>query len=296
MVIYVFLKTFTRHAQLPSSLSSNKSVFRNVNYPRTSSSLSTQFRSLGSRAYCSKADHSDPVAQLNQIKSNLTKVVFKYVCANDESQEDSRPIKPIIRKVLEIPSGHTLFEHRSGDDVGYCNLSDFLQSYLMRLKEYQILRIRSIMESAADAFNVNCMIDNSEKTKASFPIGKNSRCGLKLEIDPDDLFKGRVWEMITGGDKHVLDIIVSELRRNGFDFTEDPVTLQKIGEAVERAMTRMTNGIKLHLPVPAGNPDMSASISWGKYAGPPALEIFSVAPSKVAVRLERHPLGCSCSK
>ncbi|KAI3910282.1 hypothetical protein MKW92_053941 [Papaver armeniacum] len=294
MAISVLLKAFARRAQLPSSLSYYESVFRNVNYPRTSSPLSTQFRSLGSRAYCSKADHSDPAAQ-NQIKSNLTKVVFKYVCANDESQEDSRPIKPIIRKVLEIPSGHTLFEHRDGDVVGYFKEESELASG-QRVSEICFVeaslfkeRIRSIMNSAA----VNCMI---EKTKASFPNGKNSRCGLRLEIDPDDLFKVRVWEMITGGDKHVLDIIVSELKRNGFDFTEDPVTLQKVGEAVERAMTRMTNGIKLHLPVPAGKPDMSATISWGKYVGPPALEIFSVAPSKVAVRLERHPLGCSCSK
>ncbi|KAI3904218.1 hypothetical protein MKX01_015556 [Papaver californicum] len=262
--------------------------------PLASSLLIKPSTSLG-RAYCSKPDHSDPVEQ-NQTKklpeSNLTKVVFKYVCTNDESQEESRPIKPIIRKVLEISRGHTFLA------------SGLLHSYLVRVKEAAELssgqrvseicfveaslfkeRIRSIIDSAADAFNLNYMIDNIENTKASFPNGKNPR--FRLDIYLDDLFKVRIWEIITGGDKHVLDIIVSELKRNGFDFTEDPVKLQKIEEAVERAMTRMTNGIKLNLPVLAGEPDMSATISWGKYAGPPTLEIISVAPCKIIIGLRQ---------
>ncbi|KAI3910285.1 hypothetical protein MKW92_053944 [Papaver armeniacum] len=304
MAIFVFLKAFTRRAQLPSSLSSFESVFRNVNSPRTSSLLSTKFTSLGSRAYCSKADHGDPVTQ-NQTKSNLTKVVFKYLCTNDESQDDdSRPIKPLIKKVLEIPSGHTFFEYREGDVVGWCNLNDYLHSYLVKAKEatesasgqrvseYRFIeaslfkdRIRSIVDSVTDVFHVRCMIDNMEKPKEAFPNGRNSRCGLKLDLD--DIFKIRIWEIITGGDMRVLDIIVSELKRSGFDFTEDPVKLQKIEEAVERAMTRMTNGIKLNLPVPAGKPDMSATISWGKYVGPPMVKAISVAPTEVVVRLIR---------
>ncbi|KAI3880943.1 hypothetical protein MKX03_020009 [Papaver bracteatum] len=303
MAISVLLKAFTRRAQLPCSLSSYESVsciqvFRNVNSP-TSSLWSKTFTSLGGRSCCSKPDHSCPVAQ-NQTKSNLTKVVFKYVCMNDESQEASRPVKPIIRKVLEIPSGVTFFEDIDGDDAGWCYLRDYLQSYLVRFKEATEFitgqrvseiyceeashfkeRIRRIMDSVADAFNVNCTIDNIEKTDDSFPNGKI------LRLDPDDLFKIRVWEIITGGDKHVLDIIVSELKRNGFDFTEDPVILQKIEEAVERAMTRMTNGIKLNLPVPAGEPDMSTTISWGKCAGLPILKTVPVVQSKVAIRLRQ---------
>ncbi|RZC51034.1 hypothetical protein C5167_019465 [Papaver somniferum] len=148
------------------------------------------------------------------------------------------------------------------------------------------------MDSAAEAFKANCMIDNIGKTKASFPKRK---CPLRLEMILDDVFNIRVWEILTEGDKQVLDIIVSELKRNGFDFTKDPVTLQKIEEAVERTVTRMTNKIKLDMPVPAGEPEMSALISWGKYSGPPALELFILVPTKIAIRL-RDPLNCSCSK
>ncbi|XP_026448628.1 uncharacterized protein LOC113348929 [Papaver somniferum] len=135
MAISVLLKAFTRRAQLPCSLSSYESVFRNVNSP-TSSLPSKTFTSLGGRSCCSKPDHSCPVAQ-NQTKSNLRKVVFKYVCVNDESQEASRPVKPIIRKVLEIPSGVTFFEDIDGDDVNWCYLRDFLQSYIVRLRRLQ---------------------------------------------------------------------------------------------------------------------------------------------------------------
>ncbi|KAI3932498.1 hypothetical protein MKW92_042197 [Papaver armeniacum] len=250
MAISVLLKAFTRRGQPSISSSSYEYVFRNVNIPRTSSLLSKPFTSLGSsRAYCSNPYHSDPVAQ-NQTKklpeSNLTKVVFKYVCSNDKSQDGRRPL---IRKVLEIPTGDTSFE------------SD--------------MEIRD----AADALNLDCKIHHISKTEASFPSGNDSRINIYL----DKLFEIRIWEKITSCDKHVLEIIVSELKSNGFDFAKDPVALQKIEGAVERAMTRMTNGIKLHLPVPAGEPDISTTISWGKCAGLPILKTFTLPPNALTV-------------
>ncbi|XP_026438817.1 uncharacterized protein LOC113337331 isoform X2 [Papaver somniferum] len=90
-------------------------------------------------------------------------------------------------------------------------------------------------------------------------------------------------EKITSGDKHVLKIIVSELKSNGFDFTKDPVALQKIEGAVERAMSRMTNGIKLNLHVPTGEPDISTTISWRKCAGLPILKTLTLPPNTLMV-------------
>ncbi|RZC51033.1 hypothetical protein C5167_019463 [Papaver somniferum] len=179
-------------------------VFRNVNSP-TSSLPSKTFTSLGGRSCCSKPDHSCPVAQ-NQTKSNLRKVVFKYVCVNDESQEASRPVKPIIRKVLEIPSVLYRAIKEATELISGQTVSEIHCVEASHFKE----RIRRMMNSVADAFNVNCTIGNIEKTEDSFPNGKI------LRLDLDDLFKIRVWEIITGGDKHVLDIIMSELKRNGF--------------------------------------------------------------------------------
>ncbi|KAI3907572.1 hypothetical protein MKW98_016216 [Papaver atlanticum] len=284
MAISVLLKDFTRRGQPSISFysSSYGYVFRNVNSPWTSSLLSNTFTSLGSRAYCSKPYHSDPAAQIscffplldcfNQTKklpeSTLTKVVFKYVCPNDKSQDGSRPL---IRKVLEIPTGDTFFGIRYGDKGSYYNLNDFCYSYLI------------IMDIAADALNLDCMIHHISKTEASFPSGNDSGINIYL----DKLFEIRIWEKITSSDKHVLEIIVSELKSNGFDFTKDPVALQKIEGAVERAMMRMTNGIKLNLPVPAGEPDISTTISWGKCAGLPILETITLPPNALtAPRLQ----------
>ncbi|XP_026441415.1 uncharacterized protein LOC113340488 isoform X3 [Papaver somniferum] len=132
-------------------------------------------------------------------------------------------------------------------------------------------RIRSIIDSSGDILNLKGMIDCLENPD-SFPIGKNSGTGCKLTIDLDEYFDIRTWEKISSGDKHVLEIILSELKKNGFDFNEDPAALQKIEEAVERATTRMTNMIKLNLPVPAGKPDTSTTISWEKCAGLPILK------------------------
>ncbi|KAI3881005.1 hypothetical protein MKX03_037583 [Papaver bracteatum] len=132
-------------------------------------------------------------------------------------------------------------------------------------------RIRSIIDSSGGILNLKGMIDCLENPD-SFPIGKSSRTGCKLTIDLDDYFDIRTWEKISSGDTHVLEIILSELKKNGFDFNEDSVALQKIGEAVEKATTRMTNVIKLNLPVPAGKPDMSTTITWGKCAGMPILK------------------------
>ncbi|KAI3909329.1 hypothetical protein MKW92_050465 [Papaver armeniacum] len=287
MAISVLLKAVTRRGSQSLS-SSSESVFRNVNTSWNSSLLGKT--SLGSRAFCSKSDHSDSVAQNKVSESNLTKVVFKYVCGHDEFRENSRSSEPIIRKVLEIPRGHTFFECRDGDDVSYCNLIDFCFSLMRRLKQdaesargervtemcfieasFFKDRIRSIIDSSGDILNLKGMIDCLENPD-SFPIGKSSGTGCKLTIDLDEYFDIRTWEKISSGDQHVLEFILSELKKHGFDLNEDPAALEKIEEAVERAMRRMTNVIKLNLPVPAGKPDMSTTISWGKCAGLPILK------------------------
>ncbi|KAI3910286.1 hypothetical protein MKW92_053945 [Papaver armeniacum] len=251
-------------------------VFRNVNNPWVSSPLSKPFTSR--RAYCSKPDHNGPVAEFSNTS-----------------------LKPVT-KALEIPTGYRYFEFRHGDDVCYYNLGDFCYSLLMRYKEatesttgkrvseiclvepsFFKERIRSIMDSAAVAQDVHRMINYFEKSEDIFPRDRNSGAGSQLVIDLDEIFEIRIWEKITSGDKHVLEIIVSELQSNGFDLTKDPVALQKIEEAVERAMTRMTNAIKLNLPVSAGEPDMSTTISWGKCDGLPVLRSLMFPPNLLKV-------------
>ncbi|KAI3949953.1 hypothetical protein MKW92_046561 [Papaver armeniacum] len=135
-------------------------------------------------------------------------------------------------------------------------------------------RIRSIIDSSGDILNLKGMIDCLENPD-SFPIGKSSGTGCKLTVDLDEYFDIRTWEKISSGDKHVLEIILSELKKHGFDLNEDP--------AVERATTRMTSVIKLNLPVPAVKPDMSTTISWGKCAGIPILK--TARPDSLILRL-----------
>ncbi|KAI3896850.1 hypothetical protein MKX03_028356 [Papaver bracteatum] len=298
MAISILFKAVTRRAMLPwNSVSSYKPVFKDVNSCSwTSSLLSKTFTSLGSRAgYCSKQDDSYPTRKLPDQSNLLTKVVFNHVRANDDKyQEDNSTLLKPIRKVLEIPRGYTFFECRYEDDVSYCYLDDFCYSYLaqfmeavestsgQRVSEIFIIEastfkecIRSIMDSAVDALNVDCMINHIEKTE-DYLFTNGTGCGIRVDLD--ELFKIRIWEKITSCDEKILDIIVCELKRNGFDFTEDPAAIHKINGAVERAMTRMTNEIKLNLPVPAGEPDMSTTISWGKCAGLPILKTIGVEP------------------
>ncbi|RZC45240.1 hypothetical protein C5167_038206 [Papaver somniferum] len=85
---------------------------------------------------------------------------------------------------------------------------------------------------------------------------------IELILDFHDFLDIRIWEMITNGDKTVLENIVSQLKKNGFDFMEDPLAFQKLEQAVERAIARGSNAIKLILPVPAGHPEVSTTVSW----------------------------------
>ncbi|KAI3945657.1 hypothetical protein MKW92_004856 [Papaver armeniacum] len=69
--------------------------------------------------------------------------------------------------------------------------------------------------------------------------------------------------------KSVSETIFSELQKiRGYDLKQDPAMVQKIKEAVDRAMARMSSsnlkktGIKLNLPVAAGQPDESTTITW----------------------------------
>ncbi|MCL7030948.1 hypothetical protein MKW94_009896 [Papaver nudicaule] len=267
MAISVFLKSFARRCQLPTSRSSSpayESVFRNVNTSCNSSLLGKTFTSLGSRAFCSKPDHNDPVVQNQPPKlpdSNLTKVVFKYVCADDESREASRPFKPLVRK----------------SNTGI-RVSAICLLYPSLFKEH----IRSIMDSALDFLNVDCMIHHIEKIEDLLSISPGSGCGMRWNLD--EIFAIRIWEKITNADKHVLETIVCELKRNGFDFAKDPVAIQKVEEAVERAVAQMTNVIKLNLPVPDGEPDISTTISWSNCAGLPETKTITLPPNTLKVR------------
>ncbi|XP_026433673.1 heat shock 70 kDa protein F, mitochondrial-like [Papaver somniferum] len=89
---------------------------------------------------------------------------------------------------------------------------------------------------------------------------------ITLTVDLNDFLEIRVWEIVTHGDKTVLEMIVGELRRNGFDFAKDPLALQKVEQAVERAIARGSSTIKLNLPVTSG-PEMSMTVSWGTSDG-----------------------------
>ncbi|MCL7034478.1 hypothetical protein MKW94_020932 [Papaver nudicaule] len=291
MAISAVLKAFARRGQFPVSSPAYESVFRTVNTSWNHSLLGKSFTSLGSRAFCSKPDHSDPVGQ-NQAKklpeSNLTKVVFEY-----DSQLTSRPFEPLARKVLEIPGGRTFFELKRGGDVArYYDLSELELSTGIRVSTIHIIypslfkeHLRSIVDYVLDVSDVDCIIDHIDKREDSLLNRKHPGTGCGLRWNLDELFAIRIWEKLTSGDKNVLETIVCELKRNGFDLTEDPVALQKVEEAVERATARRTNMIKLNLPVPVGEPDISTTISWGNYAGLPMLETLDYPPNTFRVKL-----------
>ncbi|KAI3870147.1 hypothetical protein MKX03_021620 [Papaver bracteatum] len=76
-------------------------------------------------------------------------------------------------------------------------------------------------------------------------------------------------EFILSGDKSVSETILSGLQKTHlYDLKQDPAMVQKIKEAVDRAMARMSSsnlketGIKLNLPVASGRPDESTTITW----------------------------------
>ncbi|MCL7052076.1 hypothetical protein MKW94_000060 [Papaver nudicaule] len=299
MAISVLLRALTRRSRFSTSISSYESVFRNVNTPMIPclGSVLGKTLSLGSRAFCSKTDHNDLAAQ-NETKrlfvSNPRKIIFKYVCASDEPQEDSKCFK--IRKIVETPTGETLF----GLDKGgyrYYSLSFFYlfvqgtyceaaESFSGRKISEWSIAVPPFFKQQLDSLEFSSALDGifkesgiirissdlldfiSTRTKEIMASGNrivlNSGTGcIKLTLDFNDFFDVRIWEIITNGEKTVLEIIVDELKRNGFDFAEDALALQKLEQAVERAIARRTNVVKLNLPVRAGHPEMSTTVSWG---------------------------------
>ncbi|MCL7052075.1 hypothetical protein MKW94_000059 [Papaver nudicaule] len=301
MAISVLLRAVTRRSQLSACISSCESVFRNANTPRIpwgGYALGKNILIIRIFSNFSKPDHNDLAAQ-NETKrpfvSNPMKIIFKYVCATDEPQEDSKCIK--VRKIVETPTGDALFGLSKGGDR-YYSLSFF---YLYVQGDYfyaaQSLSGRRVSEfcvvvpsyfkqnldsvefssglhdgifSGPGIIYVSCDLRDfiSTRTREILTSGNrivlNSSTGcIKLTLDFDDFFDVRIWEILTNGEKTVLEIIVSQLKRNGFDFTEDPLALQKLEQAVERAIARRTNAVKLNLPVPSGHPEMSTTVSWG---------------------------------
>ncbi|KAI3895638.1 hypothetical protein MKW98_025429 [Papaver atlanticum] len=289
-------------------------VCRNVNIPM----LPWAGFILGSRALCSKPD----IVAQNETKtlslSSPTKIVFKYVFAGDDPQEDSKCFK--IRKIVETPTGDSLFQLSKGGDEYYSMSTYFLSipgNYVIAAQSFSGRRVSLLVVYFPPLFEKNLYsllnkaksdlgftsvgVVGDEKTEDSIPSGTNSGsehvtipCDLynivsnriweiimrgdkivlgsdtgcmELILDFHDFLEIRTWEIITNGDKTVLENIVSQLKKNGVDFMEDPLAFQKLEQAVERAIARGSNAIKLNLPVPDGHPEVSTTVSWGTSDG-----------------------------
>ncbi|MCL7040933.1 hypothetical protein MKW94_017823 [Papaver nudicaule] len=287
MVISAQLRALTRCSQLSTSIFSYQSVFRNVNTPWV---------------VFSKPDLNDLAAQ-NETKrlsvSNPTSIVFKpkedtkcfkirrIVETPDgvalfELSKEGDVYYPVNKVFLHILKGYvrvaelyipSFFNHNICSSLTEAAIVGMnIQGVIADEKTDE--KIEDSVPSEINSCSKNntisdvvcdlvskfiwAMIRSSDK----MVIDSGTGC-IKLTLNLDDLFEIRTWEIETNGDKTVLEIIVGELQRHGFDFTEDPLALQKLEQAVERAIARRSNVVKLNLPVPAGHPEMSTTVSWG---------------------------------
>ncbi|KAI3887294.1 hypothetical protein MKW92_008495 [Papaver armeniacum] len=228
---------------------------------------------LGSRALCSKPD----IVAQNETKtlsvSNPTKIVFKYVCVGDEPLENNKCFK--IRKIIETPTGDALFQLINGGDKYYSMSTFFLSilgNYVIDAQSFSGQRVSLLVVYFPPLFEKENRGLNSR--------GTNS--GSEHVTIPCDLYNvvsDHIWDIIRSGDKIMLDSDTGRmelildfhdfldiriwLKKNGFDFMEDPLAFQKLEQAVEREISRGSNAIKLNLPVPAGHPKVSTKVSWG---------------------------------
>ncbi|MCL7050240.1 hypothetical protein MKW94_000434 [Papaver nudicaule] len=219
-----------------------------------------------------------------EAKSKKTTVASpKKLVFNFKTSYDNKNVKRYtIPKIIESPNGDMSFVFtktlkETMYEIIFRNIVFAERARGLKVTRVAVLippyineyQKRIIMEAATDAgvFVERFVTDIAENP---FPNGTDvDKGGFAITIGLEEVFDVPVREFILSGDKTVLETILSELKRaRGYDLKKDPSMLQKTKEAVDRAMARMSSsdlkktGVKLNLPVAAGQPEESTTITW----------------------------------
>ncbi|RZC72514.1 hypothetical protein C5167_047991 [Papaver somniferum] len=207
--------------------------------------------------------------------TNPKKLVFNFKTSDDK--------RCVISKIIESPNGDMLFvttktlkemisniifqnkgvvEKDRG--VKVTNVAFLIPPYL---NDYQK---QIIMEATNDAglFFERFITDIADNPYVNGTYVRKGEFGILIVISA--VFDvPPIKEFILSGDKSVSETILSGLQKTRlYDLKQDPAMVQKIKEAVDRAMARMSSsnlketGIKINFPVAAGQPDESTTITW----------------------------------
>ncbi|XP_026378942.1 uncharacterized protein LOC113273441 [Papaver somniferum] len=207
--------------------------------------------------------------------TNPKKLVFNFKTSDDK--------RCVISKIIESPNGDMLFVTtktlkemindiilqnkgvvEKDPGVKVTNVAFLIPPYL---NDYQK---QIIMEATNDVglFFERFITDIADNPYVNGTYVRKGEFGILIVISA--VFDvPPIKEFILSGDKSVSETILSGLQKTRlYDLKQDPAMVQKIKEAVDRAMARMSSsnlketGIKLNLPVVAGGPDESTIITW----------------------------------
>ncbi|KAI3888958.1 hypothetical protein MKW92_050136 [Papaver armeniacum] len=240
------------------------------------------FRSLTRRGLCTSSSSAlcSKCNAQTEDKSKTTVARPTKLVFNFKSPYDNRKVKKCqIPKIIESPNGDMSF-------VFTKTLKETMYDIIIRNKvsaeRARGLRVtkvavhvppyinefqKQIIKEAANDAGVFIERFVTDETENPFPNGTDAdKGGFAIVIGLVEVFDVPIKEIILSGDKPVSEAILSELQKTrGYDLKKDPAMVQKIKEAVNRAMARMSSsnlkktGIKLNLPV---EPEESTTITW----------------------------------
>ncbi|KAI3969032.1 hypothetical protein MKW92_050522 [Papaver armeniacum] len=230
-----------------------------------------------SSALCSKCNAQIESKGETSV-TNPKKLVFNF-----KTSDDYKYVKGCgMRRIIESPNGDMsfvftktlkemindiIFQNKVAVErargVKVTNVAFLIPPYI---NDYQK---QIIMEAANDAglFFEKFITNIADNPFLNRTYVREGEFGILLVLL--DVFDVPIKEFVLSGDKSVSETILSELQKTrGYDLKQDPAMVQKIKEAVDRAMARMSSsnlkktGIKLNLPVATGQPDESTTITW----------------------------------
>ncbi|KAI3913187.1 hypothetical protein MKW98_007203 [Papaver atlanticum] len=231
-----------------------------------------------STALCSKCN-AQIESKGETTVTNPKKLVFDF-----KTSDDYKYVKRCgIRKIIESPNGDMsfvltktlkeminviIFQNKGAEErargVKVTNVAFLIPPYI---NDYQK---QIIMEATNDAglFFERFITDIADNPYVNGTYVRKGEFGILIVISA--VFDvPPIKEFILSGDKSVSETILCGLQKTRlYDLKQDPAMVQKIKEAVDRAMAQMSSsnlketGIKLNLPVAAGQPDESTTITW----------------------------------